>query len=447
MLSHEENEQITRVGRGTLMGDFMREYWTPALLSSELPSADSDPIRVRLLGEDLIAFRDTNNAVGLIQNNCPHRGASLFFGRNEEAGLRCVYHGWKFDTSGQCVDMPNPRWRGAGEPAESDFRSKVRAVAYPTVDRGGVVWTYMGSRTIPPPLPSIEANLLPEKETLVRVVLRECNWLQALEGDIDTSHFGFLHAGSFGADDVPPGTFSQYIVNDRAPKYAVLVTDYGTMYGAYRPAGADSYYWRIAHYAFPYWTYTPPGPLGGKVAAGAWVPIDDTNTHFFIFGKASASGAATAGGRQLFAEYAPRTTSPLGRFRVQHSRADDYGQDRAVQRANRGPDGFTGIPGVFLQDQAVTESMGGIFDRTQEHLATADAMIIQTRRRMLDAAHAFAETGVAPNVDEPDLWLQRSGGVVLPREAHFEEATRELRKAFSVHPEVNPAIVGSIPAA
>jgi phenylpropionate dioxygenase-like ring-hydroxylating dioxygenase large terminal subunit len=440
MLSVEENELITRVGRGTLMGNFMREYWTPALLASELPTADSDPVRVRLLGEDLIAFRDSHNVVGLIQNNCPHRGASLFFGRNEEGGLRCVYHGWKFDAEGTCVDMPN-------EPAESDFKHKVKALAYPTRERGGVIWAYLGTRATPPPLPSIEANLLPESESLVRVVMRECNWLQALEGDIDTSHFGFLHAGSFGLSDVPPGTFSQYIVNDRAPKYAVLVTDYGTMYGAYRPAGDDSSYWRIAHYAMPYWTYTPPGPLGNKVAAGAWVPIDDTHTQFFIFARASASGAGRAGTARLFADYLPRDSSPFGRFRVQHSRTDDYGLDRSVQRANRGPDGFTGIPGVFLQDQAVTETMGGIFDRSKEHLATADAMIIQTRRRMLDAARAFAETGVAPNVDEPDLWLQRSGGVVLPRSAHFEEATRELRRAFSNHPEVDPAIVGSIPAA
>ena len=160
-----------------------------------------------------------------------------------------------------------------------------------------------------------------------------------------------------------------------------------------------------------------------------------------------ATGVGALGSRRLFADYAPRGSGPYDRFRVSHTRADDYGLDRDVQRANSGPDGFTGLPGVFLQDQAVTESMGGIFDRSQEHLATADAMIIQTRRRMLDAARAFAETGVAPNVDEPDLWLQRSGGVVLPRDAHFEEATRGLRKAFSTHPEIDPAIVGPIPAA
>jgi phthalate 4,5-dioxygenase len=133
MLSREENELLCRVGPGTLMGSFMREHWIPSMLSSELPESDGPPVRVLLLGEQLIAFRDAHGRVGLIQNHCPHRGASLFFGRNEEAGLRCVYHGWKFDIDGNCLDMPN-------EPAESDFRTRVKAVAYPTLERGGVVW-------------------------------------------------------------------------------------------------------------------------------------------------------------------------------------------------------------------------------------------------------------------------------------------------------------------
>src|SRR5919202_22371 len=149
MLSKEDNELLTRVGPGTPMGQFIREYWVPAMLSSELPAADSDPVRVLLLGERLIAFRDTNGQVGLLANNCPHRGASLFFGRNEECGLRCVYHGWKFDANGVCVDMPN-------EPAESNFKEKVRAVAYPCYERAGIVWTYMGPRQEPPPLPNQE---------------------------------------------------------------------------------------------------------------------------------------------------------------------------------------------------------------------------------------------------------------------------------------------------
>ncbi|MGH2470069.1 MAG: Rieske 2Fe-2S domain-containing protein, partial [Chloroflexota bacterium] len=168
MLSQQDNELVTQVGPGTLMGGLMRQYWIPTLLSSELPAPDCDPLRVMVLGEQLIAFRDSNGKVGLVANACPHRGASLFFGRNEDCGLRCVYHGWKFDVSGECVDMPN-------EPAESNFKHKVRAVSYPCVERGGVVWAYMGPRSTPPPLPDFEPNMLPNSEHTVWVTQQECN--------------------------------------------------------------------------------------------------------------------------------------------------------------------------------------------------------------------------------------------------------------------------------
>src|SRR4051794_7008769 len=219
MLSKEENELVSRVGAGTPMGNLMRQYWLPALLSSELPQTDSDPVRVLLLGERLIAFRDTNGKVGLLQNNCPHRGASLFFGRNEEAGLRCVYHGWKFDTEGRCIDMPN-------EPAESDFKDKVRAVAYPTEERGGVVWAYLGPERTPPALPEFEANMVAEGQA--NAVQMEANYFQILEGTIDTVHAGFLHRGAMRADDQPDGTFAQYLLKDRQPRYMVVDTDGGT---------------------------------------------------------------------------------------------------------------------------------------------------------------------------------------------------------------------------
>src|SRR5215831_6980073 len=164
MLSNEENDLLCRVGPGTPMGNLMREYWIPAIRSDELPSPDCPPLRVRLLGEDLIGFRATSGAVGLMQNACPHRGASMFFGRNEEEGLRCVYHGWKFDTAGQCIDMPS-------EPAESNFRTKIRATAYPCIERNGAIWAYLGSREAPPQLPDLEANMV-EGNTNVSVLKR-----------------------------------------------------------------------------------------------------------------------------------------------------------------------------------------------------------------------------------------------------------------------------------
>ncbi len=189
MLSTQENDILCRVGPGTPTGNLMRQYWLPALQAKELPSPDCAPLRLRLLGENLIAFRTTSGAVGLMQNSCPHRGASMFFGRNEEEGLRCVYHGWKFDVEGNCVDMPS-------EPAESNFRTKVHATAYPCIERNGVIWTYMGTRETPPELPMFEANMMANGEMTVQNVFRECNWMQALEGDIDTSHLSFLHLGA-----------------------------------------------------------------------------------------------------------------------------------------------------------------------------------------------------------------------------------------------------------
>src|SRR5690348_15879015 len=267
MLTADDNEVLGRVGPGTAMGSLLRQYWIPALMASELPEPDGAPVRVRLLGEDLVGFRATSGQVGLIQNHCPHRGASLFFGRNEGEGLRCVYHGWKFDRAGACVEMP-------GEPPESNFASKVRARAYPCVERNDVVWAYMGERPTPPPLPDLEPNMLAPGECVVQKVLRQCNWFQALEGDVDTSHVGFLHLGGLKPQDVRPGSFDYYLLADRAPRYEVADTEFGTTYGAYRPAEADTCYWRIAHFLFPFHTMIPICVLGAQILVRAWVPVD-----------------------------------------------------------------------------------------------------------------------------------------------------------------------------
>src|SRR5437763_9412863 len=187
MLTKEDNELLCRVGPGTPTGEMLRQYWHPVLLSNELPDRDSNPIRVRLLGENLIAFRDSGGRPGVLADHCAHRGASLFFGRNEENGLRCVYHGWKYDISGACVDMPN-------EPAESSFKQKVHQDAYPCREYGGMVWAYMGPRSVPPELPRLEWAHVADHQRSLSPVLRECNWVQALEGEIDTAHLYLLHA-------------------------------------------------------------------------------------------------------------------------------------------------------------------------------------------------------------------------------------------------------------
>src|SRR3954469_14898757 len=197
MLSPQDTEYLCRIGPGTPMGNLFRQYWLPAIKSDELPSPDCPPIRVKLLGEELIAYRTTSGAVGLIQNSCPHRGASLFFGRNEEEGLRCVYHGWKFGVAGNCVDMPS-------EPAESNFKTKVHARAYRTHERNGVIWAYMGPREVPPSLPELESNMLGEDASVVTVLHRANNWMQGWEGEMDTVHAAFLHGGATRPEDTEP---------------------------------------------------------------------------------------------------------------------------------------------------------------------------------------------------------------------------------------------------
>ena len=434
MLSVAENELICRTGPGTPMGNLMRQYWIPAMLSSELPTPDCSPVRVLLLGEYLIAFRDTAGRVGLIQNHCPHRGASLFFGRNEEAGLRCVYHGWKFDVDGTCVDMPN-------EPAESDFRTKIRAVAYPTRDRGGMVWAYLGPRSEPPPLPDIEGNMV--EGAVATAVQHECNWLQVGEGAIDTSHAGFLHFGSLKAEDYPEGTFSRYMLMDRSPRYAVVNTDIGVTYGAYRPVDERRNFWRIANFLLPFYTMNPQGLLGaGAQGWQARVPMDDTHMLSFGFSGPRRARSASSNGAQN-RQLLPNTTDWYGRFRQVSSLQNDFLIDRDLQRSNAGPDGWTGLQGIARQDQAVTTSMGPIYDRSHEHLGSSDSMIIQVRRRLLAAVRAFADTGaVPPGVDDPGLYRMRSGSVLLDRDAEWFEATAELRRAFVEHPDLDYSPLG-----
>ncbi len=422
MLSVEDNEILCRVGKGTPMGDLMRQYWIPAVRADELAAADSPPMRLRLLGENLIAFRASSGEVGIVADACPHRGASLFFGRNEENGLRCVYHGWKFDVSGACVDM-------SSEPAESNFKTKVKAVAYPCRERSGIVWTYMGGLSSPPPLPDLEANMLPEGEFVIGKTLRYCNWFQALEGDIDTGHAGFLHYGKADPEMLPKGTFDYYAIRDQDPKFVVEVTEFGTSYGAYRPAEEGDYYWRIAHFLFPFYTMIPTGFLGEEVRFGAWVPVDDEHVMAWRVssrrpmragaGAPSRSGipGAVATGGTL-----PDTTDWLGKFRLAARMENDYLIDREEQRTQS----YTGIKGIFTQDQAVTESMGPIYKRDQEHLGTSDAMVIRTRRRVIQAARALAQNGIMPpGALAPELYRRRSGGIIFPQAVDAMAVTRD----------------------
>jgi len=401
-----ESEILTRVGPGTMMGNVFRRYWLPALKSSEL-KADGDPVRFRLLGENLIAFRDTAGRVGVMDHRCPHRCASLWFGRNEEGGIRCVYHGWKFDVDGNCLEMANV-------PPHQDFKHKVHAKAYKAAERNGLVWVYMGEAAKAPALPAIAATLIPESEVKIDFVMRHCNWLQGMEGDIDTSHLNFLHYGSMGGGDFEPNDPTRFGAIHKDPEYKVSDTELGTFYGCYRPADPGFTYWRIAHFMFPCWALAPFIDFSVYRLARAWVPLDDTHMMFIQISPKTGPGSTSD-----IMNFKPNTTDWLGRYVPAQDATNDYWIDRAAQRTSS----FTGVPGIHHQDQMVTESMGPITDHTWENPAPSDRMIIATRRRLINAAKALAEQGVAPpGSEDPDAYGRMRGGYfVAPEERKFPD--------------------------
>ena len=383
MLSQEENDLLCRTGPGTPMGNLFRRFWLPVALSRELPKTDCPPVRLRILSEDLIAFRDTNGKVGLLSRYCPHRGASLFFGRNEEGGLRCVYHGWKFDTAGVCIDMPN-------EPAECSFKQKIRQTAYPTREAGGVIWAYMGPQEIMPELPQLEWTLVPENHVYVHKRFQHCNYLQNVEGEVDSSHVSFLHR-EFRPEKFNAAIAGQVLLaqaKDTAPKFLVQETEYGLAIGARRNWDADQYYWRVTKFLMPSFTLIP-SEAGSPINFTAAVPVDDKNMVGFTVTwlpdrpLADNDISTIESWTGAYAEVDPKTFEPIA------SRANDYLLDREKQRTEN----FTGMRGIREQDIAVQEDQfgGPVTDRTKEHLGTSDAGVITLRRRLLNSVRNFQQ--------------------------------------------------------
>ena len=397
----DPNEILTRTGPGTPMGELMRQYWVPAALSSEL-ERDGPPTRLMLLGEKLIAFRDSSGRVGIMDHRCPHRCASLFYGRNEENGLRCVYHGWKYDVDGRCLDQANV-------PAHQDFKDKVRAKAYLAVERSGLIWVYMGARERAPALPPLEAALLPQDQIEYRLVQRNCNWLQALDGDLDTSHLGLLHFGS-ARPSAELDTESRNLVVNKAPEYKVTETEFGLSYGAYRPAADGGTYWRNAHFLFPFWVMPPIANIEANIMARGWIPLDDE--HCMFVGIAHKDylrenrNRKPLPGASLIDRLHPNSSDWLGRFRMVEAEENDYFIDRDVQRDQS----FTGIEGIHVQDQAITESMGPIVDRALETLAPSDIAVVRGRRLLLRTLDAFGKGKRPPGADQPEVYAGVRGG-------------------------------------
>jgi phenylpropionate dioxygenase-like ring-hydroxylating dioxygenase large terminal subunit len=419
MLSREDNELLTQVGPGTPMGNLMRRFWLPFAHVGELPTPDCTPIRVRLLGEDLIAFRDSSGQVGLIGDHCPHRGASLFFGRNEENGLRCVYHGWKFDTTGACVDMPN-------EPPESKFKDKIHHLAYQTAEAGDVLWAYMGPANVASKLPEMEWMHVPASHRYVTKRFQRCSYLQNVEGEVDSSHVSFLHSKTLpprAPDAVmdPQRAMMQYVGRDRAPHFYVKPTSYGTLIGARRDAEVDSYYWRITQFLMPIYTMIPP--VNATMSFTSATPMDDENLIGFTVTwhpdrpLSDYEKAEIESWTGIHSEVDPVTFMPL------RNRENGYLLDRELQRSGRS---YTGIRGIREEDMAVQEGMGVVCDRTNEHLGAADLAVITMRRRLLEAVQALAERDETPyEALEGDAYRIRPASVVLPRTTPWDEGAAE----------------------
>lgn len=410
MLSASENELLTRTGPDTPMGDLFRRFWHPVLLADELSEPDGSPMRLRVLGEDLVAFRDSHGHVGMVDAFCPHRRASLFFGRNEACGLRCVYHGWKFDVAGNCVEMPT-------EPADSTFKDKVKIKSYPAVEAGGCIWVYMGPPDKQPALPLLEWTQVPDSHRVLSRWLQESNYMQAVEGEIDSAHVSWLHA-PLHVDNSPfRGRFNAAILTDGAPTLSVKETDYGFCYGARRTAADGQYYWRVTQWLVPTYSLIPAKvfPRGGR----CWIPIDDSHISViqYSYHPERPLTAAEVEAQKNRPEIEPvRYRLPDGTVidicrDVRHAE-NDYRIDRAMQRTQN----YTGISVIRSQDTAMTESMGGIVDRTQEHLGSTDAAVIAARRRLINMARDL-QNGIEPTAAlQPEIYNVRAVDMVSPED-------------------------------
>ncbi|MEQ1574165.1 MAG: Rieske 2Fe-2S domain-containing protein [Vicinamibacterales bacterium] len=428
MLRKEQNDLLTQTGPETPMGRLFRSYWIPALLAEELPENDCPPVRVKLLSERLIAFRDSDGRLGLIDEFCAHRGVSLWFGRNEECGLRCPYHGWKFDVTGQCTDMPS-------EPEHSSFAMKVKLTSYPLVERGGVLWAYMGPADRQPPPPEWEFATVPAAQSFTSKRLQECNWLQAMEGGIDSSHVSFLHRAELNTDPLFKGARgNQYNLADARPVFEVVDSPGGLYIGARRNADNGNYYWRITQWVMPSFTMIPPRG-DHSVHGHFWIPIDDEHCWTWSFdyhptrALTDAEVAAMRDGKGIHAKCAPGTYRPLA------NKDNDYLIDRAAQRAGSRS---SGVEGIAMQDASLQESMGPIADRTRETLGSTDSGIIMARQRLLRAAKALVDDGVTPPGVDSAHQRVRAAAVVLPPDQPFKDSARE---ALIARPGVAPASV------
>jgi phthalate 4,5-dioxygenase oxygenase subunit len=414
MLSREDNELITQTNASTPMGNLMRRYWLPALLSEEISAPDCPPVRVRLLGEDLVAFRDTQGRIGVIGERCAHRGTSLFFGRNEECGLRCVYHGWKYDVDGNVLETP-------AEANASDFAKKLHHSAYPTHEAGGVIYAYLGPRDKMPLFPNYEWTQVPLEQTYVTKSLLECNYLQGLEGECDSSHLSFLHRAFSNERNQP-----LYKI-DTSPFYETEETDFGVRLIATRNAADGQHYLRLSAFVMPVYGCVPAGRPTNELEGyeiHTYVPADDTHCWRYDIGfrrDRAVRDDEVHRRKQIGPDYT----------RIRNAR-NNYLQDRQAQKTVN----FTGIEDFLNHDACATESMGAIFDRSKEHLGVSDKAVIAVRKFLLTAVKELQDGKEPPHVvrDPRRNWFPHVDcfAFLLPRNVpwrqHFDYLTESSSK-------------------
>jgi len=410
MLSREENDFLTRTGPGTPMGELFRRYWIPIMCAAELPEPDCPPVRVTILSEQMIAFRDTEGRIGLIDEFCAHRGVSLWLGRNEESGLRCPYHGWKYDVTGQCVELPSV----------PDLCKEIKLKSYPCIELGDAIWTYMGPPEHQPPPPAFEWAAMPKSHRYISRRLQQCNYLQAMEGGIDSVHLSFLHRGDLRSDPLHVGSKGAEFARNTDGFFEVVPTDGGMIIGVRRSAEPGYLYWRITQWVMPFFTMIPP--YGDNALNGhAWIPVDDENcmawcmTHHPTRPLSDHELEVMRSGGGIHVNLIPGTVRPVV------NRDNDYMIDRDAQKAGKS---YSGIKGIAMQDAAVQESQGPVQNRTREYLVPTDKAIVLARRRLREAAEKVAAGARPPGADPADQQV-RSASVVLPEDVNFYEAAAD----------------------
>lgn len=417
MLTQQENELLCLVEGDAPMGQIMRRHWLPACLTEEVAESDGDPIRVRLLGEDLVAFRDTDGRVGVLDEMCPHRRASLVLGRNEECGLRCLYHGWKMDVEGNVLEM-------ASEPAESKMVEKVKHKAYPTHEEAGFVWVYMGPADEQPEFTAPVFQPTPETKVSISKVIVDCNWAQILEGAIDSAHSSSLHS-----TDMVPARIGGAEANDKlwlrpstdkAPRLQLQKTRFGFRYAALRRPITDAKthdYVRTTLFIAPYTVQIPPNNLYD--IAILHVPIDDTHTafHFIAWGDEATTPDTESWRKFLGTQIGIDLDA---RFRKFRTRENNYWQDRRIMQLGTS---YTGIRGIPNQDIAMWETMGPIADRSHDRLGASDLAIVEFRRQMVQAAKTMQQGGPAIGTSEPRIphYKLKSFQGVVPKETDWRQ--------------------------